>query len=67
MLFGRHPDCVCQVSDVPGSTDPRLFMAGLECLTLVDYSLFIKAGAHYLLCGGTICKLGTKVRSPPRH
>lgn len=38
-------------------------MIGLECLGLVDYSLFIKAGVHLTLCGGTICKLGTKVRT----
>jgi acyl-CoA oxidase len=35
-------------------------MAGLEVLALVDYSLAIKAGVHFTLCGGTICKLGTK-------
>jgi acyl-CoA oxidase len=37
-------------------------MAALEVLAYVDYSLAIKAGVHYTLCGGTICKLGTKVR-----
>ena len=39
--------------------DPRRFMAGLECLSFADYSLAIKAGVHFTLCGGTICKLGT--------
>ena len=39
--------------------DPRRFMAGLEVLALCDYSLAIKAGVHFTLCGGTICKLGT--------
>lgn len=34
-------------------------MAGLECLAYADYSLSIKAGVHFTLCGGTICKLGT--------
>lgn len=34
-------------------------MAGLEVLALCDYSLAIKAGVHFTLCGGTICKLGT--------
>jgi len=35
-------------------------MAALESLFYVDYSLSIKAGVHFTLCGGTICKLGTK-------
>lgn len=34
-------------------------MASLECLSYCDYSLAIKAGVHFTLCGGTICKLGT--------
>ena len=34
-------------------------MAGLETLASVDYSLCIKAGVHFTLCGGTIAKLGT--------
>ena len=38
-------------------------MAGLEVLAYVDYSLAIKAGVHFTLCGGTICKLGTQVRA----
>ena len=29
--------------------DPRRFMAGLESLALVDYSLCIKAGVHFTL------------------
>eukprot|EP01025_Chloroclados_australasicus_P006951 TRINITY_DN12201_c0_g1_i2.p1 TRINITY_DN12201_c0_g1~~TRINITY_DN12201_c0_g1_i2.p1 ORF type:complete len:635 (+),score=72.29 TRINITY_DN12201_c0_g1_i2:57-1907(+) len=41
-------------------TDPRRFMAGMECLALVDYSLCIKAGVHFSLCGGTIARLGTQ-------
>lgn len=41
-------------------TDPRRFMAALEVLSFSDYSLAIKAGVHFTLCGGTICKLGTK-------
>jgi hypothetical protein len=45
------------------TADPRRFMTGLECLAFVDYSLAIKAGVHFTLCGGTICKLGTKVCS----
>jgi acyl-CoA oxidase len=36
-------------------------MAGLEMLAFVDYSLAIKAGVHFTLCGGTLCKLGTKM------
>lgn len=36
-------------------------MAALECLSWCDYSLGIKAGVHFTLCGGTICKLGTQV------
>lgn len=39
--------------------DPRRFMASLECLSYCDYSLAIKAGVHFTLCGGTISKLGT--------
>ncbi|KAF6252133.1 acyl-CoA dehydrogenase/oxidase [Scenedesmus sp. NREL 46B-D3] len=39
--------------------DPRRFMAQLESLSFCDYSLAIKAGVHFTLCGGTICKLGT--------
>ena len=39
--------------------DPLRFMAGLETLASVDYSLCIKAGVHFTLCGGTIAKLGT--------
>jgi acyl-CoA oxidase len=41
-------------------TDTRHFMAALEALVFVDYSLSIKAGVHFTLCGGTICKLGTQ-------
>jgi hypothetical protein len=40
--------------------DPQRFWAGLEMLNLVDYSLCIKAGVHFTLCGGTIAKLGTE-------
>jgi hypothetical protein len=34
-------------------------MAALETLLLCDYSMAIKAGVHFTLCGGTIAKLGT--------
>ncbi|KAK9792964.1 hypothetical protein WJX73_001239, partial [Symbiochloris irregularis] len=40
--------------------DPLRFQAGLETLALCDYSLCIKAGVHFTLCGGSIAKLGTK-------
>ncbi len=33
--------------------DPLRFMAGLETLASTDYSLCIKAGVHFTLCGGT--------------
>ncbi|KAK2078063.1 hypothetical protein QBZ16_003931 [Prototheca wickerhamii] len=39
--------------------NPRKFIAALECLSWVDYSLSILAGVHFTLCGGTIAKLGT--------
>jgi acyl-CoA oxidase len=39
--------------------DPLKFQAGLECLSFCDYSLAIKSGVHFTLCGGTIAKLGT--------
>ncbi|KAG2451240.1 hypothetical protein HYH02_003847 [Chlamydomonas schloesseri] len=41
------------------TSDPRRFIAALECLMYADYSLAIKAGVHFTLCGGTIAKLGT--------
>jgi hypothetical protein len=41
------------------AAEPRRFMAALEVLSFCDYSLAIKAGVHFTLCGGTICKLGT--------
>ncbi|GIL55049.1 hypothetical protein Vafri_10685 [Volvox africanus] len=41
------------------TNDPRRFIAALECLMYADYSLAIKAGVHFTLCGGTIAKLGT--------
>ena len=40
--------------------DPLKFQAGLEVLALCDYSLSIKAGVHFTLCGGAIAKLGTQ-------
>ncbi len=43
----------------PNPPDPRRFIAALECLMYADYSLAIKAGVHFTLCGGTIAKLGT--------
>lgn len=39
--------------------DPRRFLAHLETLSYADYSLAIKAGVHFTLCGGTVAKLGT--------
>jgi acyl-CoA oxidase len=39
--------------------DPRRFLAGLESLSYSDYSLAIKSGVHFTLCGGTVAKLGT--------
>lgn len=41
------------------TADPRRFVAALECLSYADYSLAIKAGVHFTLCGGTVAKLGT--------
>ncbi|EFJ48478.1 hypothetical protein VOLCADRAFT_104659 [Volvox carteri f. nagariensis] len=41
------------------TNEPRRFMAALESLMYADYSLAIKAGVHFTLCGGTIAKLGT--------
>lgn len=42
--------------------NPLKFQAGLETLTFCDYSLAIKAGVHFTLCGGTIAKLGTSTQ-----
>lgn len=39
--------------------DPRRFLAFLESLSYADYSMAIKAGVHFTLCGGTVAKLGT--------
>lgn len=39
--------------------DPLRFQAALECLAFCDYSMAIKSGVHFTLCGGTIVKLGT--------
>ncbi len=39
--------------------DPLKFQAALESLSFCDYSLAIKSGVHFTLCGGTIAKLGT--------
>ena len=39
--------------------DPLKFQAGLATVAFADYSLCIKAGVHFTLCGGTIAKLGT--------
>ena len=36
------------------TADPLRFMAGLETLASVDYSLCIKAGVHFTLCGGEL-------------
>ncbi|KAG2490905.1 hypothetical protein HYH03_010818 [Edaphochlamys debaryana] len=40
--------------------NPRKFIASLESLMWADYSLAIKSGVHFTLCGGTIARLGTK-------
>jgi hypothetical protein len=34
--------------------------AALETLNYCDYSLAIKSGVHFTLCGGTVAKLGTE-------
>jgi len=39
--------------------NPQRFMAGMQCLHFADYTLSIKAGVHFTLCGGSIAKLGT--------
>ena len=64
----RVPAC-CHIQRLPFSlsklalslstADPRKFQAGLAALAFADYSLCIKAGVHFTLCGGTIAKLGT--------
>eukprot|EP00983_Pelagomonas_calceolata_P014300 455786-Pelagomonas_calceolata.AAC.6 len=36
------------------SPDAMQFMTALESLTICDYSLAIKAGVHFTLCGGTL-------------
>jgi acyl-CoA oxidase len=46
------------VSDYLAS--PLKFQAALESLSFCDYSLAIKSGVHFTLCGGTIAKLGTE-------
>lgn len=40
--------------------NPLKFQAALESLSFCDYSLAIKSGVHFTLCGGTIAKLGTE-------
>lgn len=40
--------------------DPLKFQAALESLSFCDYSMAIKSGVHFTLCGGTIVKLGTE-------
>lgn len=40
--------------------DPLKFQAALESLAFCDYSMAIKSGVHFTLCGGTIVKLGTR-------
>lgn len=44
---------------LPRPADPRRFLAFLESLSYADYSMAIKAGVHFTLCGGTVAKLGT--------
>lgn len=41
-------------------SDPLKFQAALESLSFCDYSLAIKSGVHFTLCGGTVAKLGTE-------
>lgn len=41
------------------AADPRRFLAFLESLSYADYSMAIKSGVHFTLCGGTVAKLGT--------
>lgn len=41
-------------------SNPLKFQAALESLSFCDYSLAIKSGVHFTLCGGTIAKLGTE-------
>lgn len=43
----------------PTHADPRRFLAFLESLSYADYSMAIKSGVHFTLCGGTVAKLGT--------
>ena len=40
--------------------NPRKFMAVMEMISLADFSMGIKTGVHFTLCGGSICRLGTK-------
>lgn len=40
--------------------NPLKFQAALESLSFCDYSLAIKSGVHFTLCGGTVAKLGTE-------
>lgn len=42
------------------AADPLKFAAALESLSFCDYSLAIKSGVHFTLCGGTVVKLGTE-------
>ena len=63
-LSARSQHCLCTLPRCPARravpADPLKFQAGLECLALCDYSLSIKAGVHFTLCGGAIAKLGTQ-------
>jgi hypothetical protein len=66
LLYHSMPDCrlwtclqrCCCCCCNYQRADPRRFIALLECLSFCDYSMAIKAGVHFTLCGGTICKLG---------
>lgn len=42
------------------TANPLKFQAALESLSFCDYSLAIKSGVHFTLCGGTVAKLGTE-------
>ncbi|XXQ37961.1 Acyl-coenzyme A oxidase [Plasmodiophora brassicae] len=57
-LFGVLKQKLARVQDY--KDDPLRFFTYLESLMYVDYSLSIKHGVHWTLCGGTIQTLGTK-------
>jgi hypothetical protein len=60
----QSPKLWCTRDQQRRCADPRHIIAGFEVLALVDFSLAIKASMHFMLCAGTICKLGTQARKP---